>query len=46
MKKICLVLVLFIGALIVGNELFSSTMAYSYKIDKSVLFYKENEALG
>ena len=43
MKKICLVLVLFIGALIVGNELFSSTMAYSYKIDKSVLFYKENE---
>lgn len=42
MKKVCLILVLFICSLIVGNELFGSTMAYSYEMDKSVLFYKEN----
>ena len=42
MKKICFLLILFIGIIIVSNKLLGSTMAYSYEMDKSVLFYKEN----
>ena len=42
MRKICLVLILFVVIIIVSNKLFGSSMAYSYEIDKSVLFYKKN----
>lgn len=46
MKKIFLVLLLIGGIAILGSEVFNTSFAYSYDIDNSVLFYKNDyEAL-
>lgn len=42
MRKICLVMFLFIGIAIVSSGLLNTSFAYFYDIDNSVLFYKEN----
>lgn len=42
MRKILLVLFLIGGILLLGNKIFSTSFAYSYDIDKSVLFYKDD----
>jgi len=45
MKKIFLILILFIISLVVGNKILGITSAYSYEINRSVLFYKEDKEL-
>ncbi|MBQ8681876.1 MAG: hypothetical protein IJ509_03090 [Bacilli bacterium] len=46
MKKIFLVLLLIGGIALLGSEVFNTSFAYSYDIDNSVLFYKNDyEAL-
>jgi len=42
MKKILLFFLLIIGIFFLGNKIFDVSFAYSYDIDRAVLFYKDN----
>ena len=39
MKRVLLVLFLIVSILFLGNKIFSTSFAYSYDIDNSVLYY-------